>query len=368
MQALVALRSAEAAVTARTAAEDGFAPDDSLGSPGLLEKQWAEARRWTALWLEHHPGADLAQLAAAAKHDAALEISTVHLDSASVLISAQADALGTAFILRRDANGGYVTAIALDEPGTWGGGGPPELGAWRSDRATTRCRDHRPQADWTVCGPIAPELVRLPNESDGSRRFALVGRYVKEMGATDGYQLSIWRWTGQKAEPLLAYTFDQMADEPVIVSTDPDRLVLHAKSEFKRMFACGGCSGRQVEVTLALPPRGAKLAGTRSLVPDLDLVDDLYDRLFRSQPTIGLATPAAAAALAKAVGSAREDARKLKLDPSLGMLMGWKHSERNGVSPMPQYRQPRRVPIVHARTVAGTIPDQRRARGSRRCM
>ena len=55
-QALANLRSAEAAVMARTQAEDGFALDGSKGSPGLLEAQWAAARRWTIAWPDAHPG------------------------------------------------------------------------------------------------------------------------------------------------------------------------------------------------------------------------------------------------------------------------------------------------------------------------
>jgi len=331
-KALVALRAAEAKVTARTAAEHGFALDGSPGSPGLLEEQWAEARCWTSAWLEDHAGADLVELSTAAKRDAALEISTIRLDKNSLLVSATADAFGTAFILHRNANGRYVTAIALDEPQTWGSDGPRELAAWRDDRMAGNCREHRPQAEWARCGPLAPALVRLSDEADGSRRFALLGDYVKEAGATDAYQLSIWRWTGRSAEPLLAYTLDQMADEPTIVSSGPGILVLHAKSEFKRMFACGGCSGRQMEIDFDLPPRGAKLAGTHSLVTNLDFIDDFYDRLFRSEPTNRLATPAVAAALAGTVRTARKTGRELKLDPTLGMLMSWKSGERNGKS------------------------------------
>jgi hypothetical protein len=331
-QALAALRAAEAGVTAHTAAEYGLALDGSHGSPGLLEGQWAQARRWTSAWLETHPNADLAQLSTDAKRDAALEISTIRLDADSLLVSVTVDALGTVFILRRNANRRYVTVITLDEPQTWGGDGPRELAAWRDDRATANCREHRSQAEWLMCGPLAPELALLPNETDGSRRFVLVGRYVKGAGATDAYQVSIWRWTGRKAEPLLAYTLDQMADEPVIIKTGPGKLVLHAKSEFKRMFACGGCSGRQVEVDFDLPAHGAKFAGTRSLVPELDLVDDLYDRLFRSESPNRLATPSVVTALARTVRSTRQDARKLKLTPSLGMLMSWKSGERDGAS------------------------------------
>jgi len=321
---LASLRAAEAAVAERTRAEDGFALDGSRGSPQLLEAQWTAVRRWTAAWLDDHPDASAADLIAAAKSGPGLDLSTVSLDRASLLVSAEAGALGTAFVLHRGVDGRYLTATALYEPNTWGGGGPPELAAWRSDRAAAGCRDHRPQADWAICGPLAPSLTRLQDEADGGRRFAVVGRYVKEAGATDAYQLSIWRWTGHAAEPLLAYTLDQMADEPVIAAVSSSKLTVHEKGDFKRMFACGGCSGRQMEVVFTLPSRGAVLARTRSLVPDLDAVDDLYDRLFQSESTDRLASPAVVAALTPKVEALRAEARRRKLDPSLGMLMNWK--------------------------------------------
>ena len=329
--ALANLRAAQAKVNARTGQDDGFALDATPGAAGVLEAQWAAVRRWTALWLADHPGASPKDLSAAAKSAAGLELDSLKLDSASLLVTAESEALGTAFVLRRGADGRYVTATAFDEPGTWGGGGPPELAAWRSDRASGRCHADRSKAGWAACGPITPAAAtRLPDEADGARRFAVVGRYVKEMGATDSYQLSIWRWSGRAAEPLLTYTLAQMADEPVIAGVGSGRLAVREKGEFKRIDTCGACSGRQLEVTFDLPGRGARPAGTRSLVPELDAVDDLYDRMFRSAPTDDLALPAVARALRATVQARRAEAARYRSDPRLGMLMSWQVSHAAG--------------------------------------
>ena len=332
-QALANLRSAEAAVTARTQAWDGFALDESKGSPGLLEAQWAAARRWTIAWLDAHPGDGLAGLVDVAKHDGALDVSAVRLDRDALVISAQAEDLGTVFIVRRGPNGRLITSVSLDEPNSWGDAGSPALGAWRSDRANGGCRSRRTAIGWAACGPITPAFVaRLSSEADGARRFVVVGRYVKGAGATDGYQLSIWRWNGHTAEPLLVKTLNQMDDDLVVADIHAQKLTVNEKGEFKRMFACGACSGRQMEVAFDLPARGARLATTRSLVPDLDIVDDLYNRMLLSQPTGLIATPAVASALAETVKKIRADSQREKLPPSLGMLMGWKSIKQGDTS------------------------------------
>ena len=175
-------------------------------------------------------------------------------------------------------------------------------------------------------------MTRLSDEANGARRFAVVGRYVKEMGATDGYQVSIWRWSGRAAEPLLTYTLNQMADDPVVASVGSNKLTVHEKGEFKRLFACGACSGRQLEVVFDLSQRGAHLAETRSLVPELDAVDDLYDRLFQSKSTDSFASPAVATALMATVRAQRAEALRIKSDPTLGMLMNWKLAKRAGTT------------------------------------
>jgi hypothetical protein len=180
-----------------------------------------------------------------------------------------------------------------------------------------------------VCGPLSAALTRLSDEADGSRRFAVTGVYSQEAGATVGVQVSVWRWNGRAAEPLLALAFAQMLDDPIIAKATPGRLVLHAKGDLRRMFSCGACSGRQEEIDIDLPARGARIAGRRSLEPELDLVDALYDRLFRRQPTDDLATPAAAARLAPIVDARLAEARKAGLDPTLGMA-SWRLTRRDG--------------------------------------
>lgn len=324
-RAAARLHAAEAAVSAVSRANDGFFLDPEPGAPGLLEAQWGAVRRWLAAWLDEHPRAGPAEIAAAAKGDKDLELTAVRLDDDALLVSAETGAFGTAFILRRAADGRHVTALALDEPATFAAPAPPQVAAWRSDRAGSNCRDNRPFARWAECGPLAPQLVRLADEAGGARRFAVIGTYAQEAGATQGLQVSFWRWNGRTAEPLRAATFSQMADDPVVARTGPHALVLRAKGDWTRLFACGACSGRRTELTFALPPQGVDAPASRSLTPELDRVDALYDALFRGRPTSGLADPAVAHALADTVRQEEGEALRLKLrTASLGLLDGWR--------------------------------------------
>jgi len=179
---------------------------------------------------------------------------------------------------------------------------------------------------------MSGKLVRLPDEADGARRFAIVGRYLKAMGATDAYQRSIWRWSGRIAKPLLVYRLAQMADDPVISGVADGALKLHEKAGFKRLLACGACSGRQRETTFDLLPRGVRRAGTRSLTPEIDMIDDLYDRRFRAFPAADLASPSVLSTLTPIVQKALQDARTDKLDPILGLLMRWSLAREAGLS------------------------------------
>ena len=328
-------QAALARTAEHTAQDDGFFLDDKPGSPAVLEAQWAAVRKWSEAWLEQNAKADPGRIVEAAKEALGLEFSASRLSEGATLVTASNDAIGTAFVLKRTQAGQYALAWALDEPSTWGNGGPAALQAWRSDHASFGCRNRHSSNghssnDWGQCGPLAPSFVRLADEVNGTRRFAIVGGYSQEAGATEAFQISIWRWDGHHAEPLLAHTFAQMVDEATIADVERNRVLIHEKGELRAMFACGGCSGRQMETSIELPPTGARLGATRSLVGELDLVDALYDRLLRSQPADDLATREVIKQIEPIVETVRDDARKSKAEPSLGMLDAWKSTSKDG--------------------------------------
>ena len=275
----------------------GGALDNSPESAALLDEFWTEVQQWVATRLE---AGDMPHyIVAEARRDFGrysppywFRLSALRLDGDSVALSASIQSLGTVFILRRSSDGRFSTAMALNRPATWGGRDVGKFAGWQSENATEEA-----QRRSNFAGPrplSATELVRLPKEADGARRFAIVGLYAQMAGATRGFQVSIWRWTGTRATPLLVVPLDQMGDEPVIARVGRTRLVLQEKGNFKQLYACGACAGRQMAITVELPPRSARLGSTRSLSPELDLADEFFDRGFGCQPLGNLVAPALA--------------------------------------------------------------------------
>ena len=319
-----AITQAAKDVTGASSGSDGFALDDARDAPALAA-QWSAIRHFVAVLFDRRPELSEAALRQEGKRAGNIALNLVRLDRDSVLIGVEAEAFGDAFVLRRGADGHFAPALALDESGPWVVGASA-LAAWRPDRAAAECRDSKDPAGWQRCGPMTfHNATALPPEADGSRRFAIVGRYVKPAGATDAYQLSIWRWNGHGAAPLLVRTFEQVADQPILVRSGPHDLTIHLKASHKSFIACGSCAGRQMEWRFALPARGVLAPVERSLTPDLDLVDALYDRLLHARPAADLAAPAVIAAIAPSVRALLQDADE-KGDASLGLLDGWKAS------------------------------------------
>jgi len=324
-----ALRGAIKSVDRATRGSQGFALDSRAGVP-LLAQQWRAVRQLAIATLDRQPGIGEAALEKRLRQAGLAQVQVVRLDAAAVLVGSEAGAFGTFSLLARGPDGHFRVALALDRPTA---GGPAHLAAWRPDRSVAGCSAPAEHGYGATCGPMTvADTQPLAPEADGTRRFALLGRYVKGAGATDVYQLSIWRWDGRKATPLAMREFAQMADEPIFVHGSARGLTLHVKGAFKSFMACGACAGRQMEWRFALPPEGVTPPAIRSLTPDLDAVDAVFDRLLHARPADDLAAPAVIAALTPVMQDIRDKARTDHADPSLGLLGSWKRDPLSGGS------------------------------------
>jgi hypothetical protein len=207
----------------------------------------------------------------------------VRLDAQTVLASASRGEMGTVFIVAARDNR-FATAWTIADAAA---SSVPEAGllsAWVPARARDSCRKPPPDATWLTCGALSGAIGKLPDARGGRHRFYVDATYAQGMGMTVTAQLSIWRWTGQTAEPLLAKIYDYMIDQKLGTRLDGDLLRLRVKDEFKSFFACGSCEGRQLDWTIRIGPDRIEDLGKTSAVPELDLVDTLYDRVLRDQP------------------------------------------------------------------------------------
>ncbi|WP_420137746.1 hypothetical protein [Sphingomonas sp.] len=292
--ALDHLRRAQAALAPHITA-DGLGVDNSSAATAALRAQWAAARAVALDWLNRRPAGSSAALARFAK-PAGLALDITPLDRDTLLVSARSGAFATMFVLHRAAGAPWRVVLAFDDLPPAILRAHPALAAWRPDRAGDQCRT-MPGADaWSRCGPQGlTRVIPLPQETTGARRFAVIGDYLSSLGGTEAYQLSIWRWDGHAAAPLLVRTLSQSIEEPLIVRADKSGLTLRRRDEFAGLGCGGPCIGRQMEMRFDMPPVGAAPPRVRSLNPDLDLIDQLFARLSTHRPTADLASPAVVA-------------------------------------------------------------------------
>lgn len=290
-------REAQRAVAAHKSS-DGTEIDASPASVMALQAQWAAARDLVAALLDRDPGITPAGIARHAKQIDGLRLDALRLDPGALLVNAESGAFSTVFLLHRAADGTWRAALALDAPQGAPDRRMPELAAWLPGHAGSDCREPPSASRWSRCGPVSVErLIPLPAEKGGARRFAILAYQVTPAGGTIRYQISIWRWDGRIATPLLARTLFAVLGDSAFASQDARGFTLHAADFYKSLHACGECHGRQMIWRFDLPPTGAAAPRIRSLSPELDLVDRFYTRFFDHRPTGDLAAPGVVAQL-----------------------------------------------------------------------
>jgi len=277
---------------------DGFEVDSSQAAVTALQAQWAAGRDVVVALLDRDRGSAPAAIVRAARRDAGLGLYLLRLDADTLLVSMKAGQFGTVFVAHRGPDGHYRPAVALDALPATSGDRMPELAAWRPAQSGKDCQHRVPEPQWNRCGPLAVDrLIRLSDEAGGARRFAILADRVAAAGGTARYQVSIWRWDGRAATPLLARTLFQVIDKPVFAGQDARGITLRADEQYESLSACGECAGRQMIWRFDLPPTGARPPRVRSVSPELDLVDRLYTRLLAHRSAGDLAAPSVVARL-----------------------------------------------------------------------
>jgi hypothetical protein len=321
---LDAARQAFAAANAALAPhDDGFGfLDDAPASPALLRARWQAWRAWAVDFLTDHPAAaapQLAQALGALGQDVSAE--AVGLSPGVFLVSMSFNGGGDVFVVAASGGGPRIVwSLGEATPAA----GP--LRAWSAEAAATGCRTARGDGKWAECGPLDGSIGRLPDSGAGQPRFYVNATYLQLAGETVAGQLGVWTWTGAGATPLLTRTYSYMLDQPQFLRVSGGTLKLRVKDEFKTFFACGACEGRQLDWTLRLTPAGVDDLGRVSLTPELDLVDQLFDRAFHGRPLADIASPSVAAAVSRKAAAIRRSNAGLDNPATLGMLDGFRIS------------------------------------------
>jgi hypothetical protein len=244
-----------------------------------------------------------------AKQDKTIDVSALRLGGRDWLVTlSRFEGSADVFALA-PSQAGYATVWRLGDAEARARGDLSPLLAWTAAGAASDCRRALPDAEWANCGPIGPEIGALPSGAGGAARFWLIGTYAQEAGETESAQLSLWRWDGRAATPLLVRVYQFKIEEDEGLSVSGDVVRLQVKDDFKTMLACGACSGRQRIWRLRLTRDGAVDLGKRSAAPELDLADDVFDRAVTHKPLGGLAGASAARTIARHLATNRASGR-----------------------------------------------------------
>jgi hypothetical protein len=295
---------------------DGFQVDDPNALPAL-EQTWSLFAEWLAAYRTQFPLATTEQIATAAKSlNASIVLDIQPLGPANDIVAIHDGETGTVFILRHSESG---YAVAWELRNAWRDFGLkyPVLRAWSSVSADDGCRTRVPENQWTSCGPLFAQIVRLPDDDRGNARFAVSGEYAAVAGFTVGMQLTVWTWDGKNAVPSLAYAYDRLLDDSDAVARNANILTVREKHEFLSFSSCGACEGKQVEHRFRLDPEGIADLGSVSSAPELAAIDAALTHAMNGEPTDGLVSPQAMAALRPALTVAKADAAPGET-PSLG--------------------------------------------------
>lgn len=323
---------AQAILKAHTS-EDGILNDDSRVAHDALVQMYSSAGQALIDLLTSDPTASPLQIdaelckqgvaAAGCEQSFAPQHDIIRIGKDLYVFAVATETGGTVLVIGRQG-GQFAQLWTLAAASVTRQQDPKDLiGAWLPDRTGIVCRNGGSPHNPGSCGPLYSELGLLPPDAEGRPRFYIDAGYEQLMGATIGKQTSIWRWDGDHAELLWINFYDFMIDQAAGTTFDNDKGTLHIgeKSEFKTMSSCGSCIDRPLDHSVLVTKSGIEDLGVRSFAPELDRVDDLFDRLQTRRSTIGIAAPQVISFLKRGVVQAERNSKKI--DPkwfSVGMI------------------------------------------------
>lgn len=246
----------------------------------------------------------------------------VDLGQGLLVVAPSVGESGTVFLLgERDGKSAVLWSIASAGPQRLDPDGL--IGAWGADRASGTCREKEDPKSWGTCGPLYANVGKLPPDEKGRPRFYVDAGYEQAMGFTIGKQTSIWLWDGDRAELQWIGSHEFMIDQGIGTTFDEDKgvLMIGQKGDFRTMFDCGVCIERPMEQRLLITKSGVEDLGLRSLVPEMDAIDEFLWRLSHGLPTASVASAQSAQLLRSQVVQATLESRKIDKDYySVGMV------------------------------------------------
>lgn len=269
-------------------------PRDPSVAP-LLARAWPLIAEWTAHYLNAHPAARSSDLASNLRSlDPktgctgspvawwSLGGSVTQLASgrsAAFLVKAGYAVVDTLFVVERRAARRYRVVWTLPTSGL-----EPDAAAWGD-------------------GELRFAIRPLPAAANGDARGYLIGTYFSLTSCCWGQGITIWEWQSGKLVPLLwkSVGVNRCDDVPV---DSGQNVVFHAgllevgmRGHTKTVGTSCGDSDPRVVWQVHITPEGVEDLGERWEQPELQLADEVLDRVLRGLDVSELASPEAVESL-----------------------------------------------------------------------
>ncbi len=294
--------------------------DDAPEAPELLGRQWLLEGEWVAAWLNEHFSEDVK----AAVHELVPEGEPEYLKlNKDTFLVIAPNVIGNVFVIAK-MGGQYRLAWSTAQVQIASGKQAEILAAWRPENAKHGGRGPYYAATGST-GSVMPRIGRLPEDGKGRTRFYIDGTYSQSAGGTVGAQISIWTWDGKNAEPRIARAYAFMVDQGVGTRVEGSLLRVREKKFFRSFFSCGMCEERQTDWTVRLTSDGMEDLGEKSVVPELDAIDELFYRVIHHKSATDIANPEVIKRAEKIAGEAHAEQtdKDWKAFPTLGMMGEW---------------------------------------------
>jgi hypothetical protein len=304
--------TAEYAALANKAFDENGWTKTTPDEPALIAALWHLQQRWTERWLNEHPRATGEELSKALQQlHQDFTATALVLAPNTYLVGTGDQQVGTFFIVSQ-REGKFATVWSIENNvATEPAAGNSSLQPWIA--ATNRpCVTEPVPANCTQLWPSGVRL--LQPTADRKLRFAVEANYLQLMGATVRQQLSVWSWDGTAATAQFAGEYSRYLDQGIMTRFEGSLIRIRYKDFWKALSACGSCEGDQRDWTLKLTATGVKDLGRKTLVPELEVADRLFDAVLHDRD-------------ASQVGSAKALAVVRRELPgpgaSVGMMMEW---------------------------------------------
>lgn len=228
------------------------------------------------------------------------------------VVSVNYPRMGTFFIVTKDDRGFFSATWNIHDLALKHYSAKDEIGYWAFLNSI-------PYSD----APLVGSAYLLPPGKNGNARFYVDAFAALEAGGTGPKQISIWEYKGKTVEPLLIRTYSWSNDSGEIAFTDGE-LRIPTKGHYKTFFSCGMCTEPLEIWKISITPDGVFDLGKQDAIPELRLVDELWDRVIKHADVSEIATSAVAKTIHNLFESLKAENEQYGKFDSLSMIGSYK--------------------------------------------